>query len=93
MLSINLQFQILLYQAMSVAATSEACIVLPHTRNSAAVEIKLSSAVYFIYYSIFSLVNYIFNYLDKLLIQRPCWLVYYSLYIYTYIYITNMLLK
>ena len=40
------KFHILLYQALSVVVTGEAYIVLSHTRNSVAVEIIFSSAVY-----------------------------------------------
>ena len=36
MLSKNLQFCNLLYKAVSIAATGEACIMLQHARNSAA---------------------------------------------------------
>ena len=37
MLSKNLQFRNLLYKAVSVAVTGKACVMLPHTKNSAAV--------------------------------------------------------
>ena len=50
MFSKNLQFHNFLYQDMSLAATGEAyIIVLPYTRNSAAVQITFSSAVYCFY--------------------------------------------
>ena len=61
MLSKNLQVCILLYQAVFVAVTGEACIVLPQPRNSATVEITFNSAAYCFctYNNIPSLVNYI----------------------------------
>ena len=37
MFSKNVQFRNVLYKAMSMVATGEACRMLPHTRNSVAV--------------------------------------------------------
>ena len=74
MFSKNLQFRNLLYKAVSVAVTGEVCILLPHTKNSAAVSITFSIGVYYFYIimSSVSLITYFNPQISRSFKDRPC---------------------
>ena len=61
MLSENLKFCVMLYQAMSVAATGMACILQTNKEFYSCGNNFQHCCLLFLYNSVLSLVNYIFN--------------------------------